>query len=189
MQHPIVAGRCHGYRDTETLTGEEVAATWGVKQVRTSAMKGLGGEGPWWRSWVLWREGIHTRHIRTLAEPTLKRSMKSGGLHLDAFVLLRLEDQLAKRAQKEELMVQINGGACFHSSAAESVSTSVLIMSTDSWHQTADRYWRICFISSECLHEDHLLHLWVRPCQYLHPHNRTMFTLNSFSSLYPTMKR
>lgn len=115
---------------------------------------------------------------------THKRSIKSGGLHLHAFVLLRLEDQLAKRAQKEELMVQINGGACFYSSAAESVTTSVLIVSTDSWHQTADRYWRICFISTECLHEDHLLHLWVRPRQYLHPHNRTMFTLNYFSSLY-----
>lgn len=108
------------------------------------------------------------------------------------FIRLRLEDQpsLSKIMHtKKELMAQIDWGECFYSAAAESLTTSVLILSTDSWQKTADRSWRICFISTECLLEDHLLHLFVRSCQYLHPHNRTMFSSNSFSSRLPTMKR
>lgn len=67
MKHPIVAGRRHGYRDTEALTGEKVAATWGVKQARRD-----------WRPESPRREGIHTHHIGTLAEPDTQTFHKAG---------------------------------------------------------------------------------------------------------------
>lgn len=53
---------------------------------------------------------------------------------------LRISDLWAKKkVQKEELMAQMDWGVHFYSAAAESLTTSVLIMTTDSWQKTADR--------------------------------------------------
>lgn len=64
-----------------------------------------------------------------------------------------------RQGKRQELMARMDWAECSHSTAAESLTTSVTILSADSCHRTADRYWRIHFISGECLLTDHLLNL------------------------------
>lgn len=64
-----------------------------------------------------------------------------------------------RQGKRQELMARMDWAECSHSTTAESLTTSVTILSADSCHRTADRYWRIHFISGECLLTDHLLNL------------------------------